>query len=76
MNVLIAILLTVLDLFLKVFFSSFPLLLSCDVVSVLNVVWVALPSVCIYCRFLVCASHEVLIDQSIYIQDCFKLLVF
>ena len=74
MNVLIAILLIVLDLFLKVFFL--PSRFSCDVMSVLNVVWVALPSVCVYCRFLVCASHEVLIDQSIYIQDCFKLLVF
>ena len=42
MNVLIAILLIVLDLFLKVFFL--PSLFSCDVMSVLNVVWKPRPS--------------------------------
>ena len=31
--------------------------------------------VCIYCRFLICSYHEVLIQQSIYKLGCFKLLV-
>ena len=30
----------------------------------------------IYCIFLVCGYHEVLIQQPIYKQDCFKLQVF
>ena len=31
--------------------------------------------VCIYCSFRVCCSHEVLIQQSIYVKGCFKFLV-
>jgi len=32
--------------------------------------------VCICCRYLVYGKHEVLVQQSIYVQDWFKLLIY
>ena len=59
--ILIVIFLIVLDLFLQVFFSSLPF--SCDLMINFSFVFgfLFLFCVCIYCRFLVCGYHEVLI---------------
>ena len=75
MYVLIAILLTVLGLFLLLFLLPF-VFFSC-LMTTFSVVFklILLICVCIICRFLVCSYPEVLLKESIYIQDCLKLLV-
>ena len=60
------------------FFFPFSLVPSrCGLMAVFSVVFrlLFLICVCIYRRFLVCSYPEVLIEESVYIQDCFKLLV-
>lgn len=72
MHLLIAMLLIVLDLFLQVFFSLF--FFSCDLMTVFSVVlgfFFSCFHVCMYYRFLICGSHEDLIQQSIYTHGCF-----
>ena len=51
------------------FMASLPLLFSCDLMTNFSIVFG------IYCRFFFCRYHEVLIQQSIYKYDCFKLVV-
>ena len=80
--ILIAVLLIILDLFLVVFFSSLPFFVLLWF-TIFSAVFGLLSHtyVYIYCRFLVCGYHDVLIQQCVYIHihththDCFKLLI-
>ena len=76
--VLIAILFTVLNLFLCAFFPSLPLLFSSLVIWWLSLccVWIALSFfVCFFCRFLVCSYHVLIDSLNIYkiILSCWSL---
>ena len=72
MYVLIAILLILLGLPLKVIFS--PLLFSCDLMAMFSV-WISFSFLYILITELICSCLEVLIQQSRYTYNCFKLLI-
>ena len=78
MHILIAILLAVLDLFLKVFFLPCSFDLFCDLMTnLLLCLDYFFFSVGVYLyRFSVCSYHEVLIQQSVYKKDCSKSSIF
>lgn len=74
MQVLLAILLLALGLFLWVFFLPFFCSLLLQILSVVSFGFLFLFPVCIYCRFSVSVYRGVLMQQSICAYDCFKSL--